>query len=148
MVNNQGYQPEAFVLELGVQIARIAAHLHCMTPPIVHGDLTPDNLILQPDGVLKLVDFDVAQEVMSTAARTVVGKNAYMSPEQFKGRMDTKSDVYSIGCTLFYLLSGEEPIPLTVSHPREISDRVSESLDFLVADATDPDPGGVQQHSF
>jgi serine/threonine-protein kinase len=140
LVTNQGKQNEKKVIEFGVQICKIAHHLHSMTPQIVHGDLTPDNLILALDGSIKVIDFDVAQEIMSTVSRTVVGKNAYMSPEQFKGQINTKSDVYAIGCSLFYLLTGEDPVPLTVSHPRELVEDVSEELDLLVAEVTQADP--------
>ncbi|HEY9732435.1 MAG TPA: serine/threonine-protein kinase [Drouetiella sp.] len=140
LVTNQGKQNEKRVIEFGIQICKIAHHLHSMTPPIVHGDLTPDNLILTLDGGIKVIHFDVAQEIMSTVSRTVVGKNAYMSPEQFKGQINTKSDVYAIGCSLFYLLTGEEPVPLTVSHPRELVEDVSEELDLLVAEVTQADP--------
>lgn len=141
LVTNQGRQNEKTTIEFGIQICKIAHHLHSMTPPIVHGDLTPDNLILALDGSIKLIDFDVAQEIMSTVSRTVVGKNAYMSPEQFKGQMNTKSDVYAVGCSLFYLITGEDPVPLTVSHPHELVKDVSEELDLLIASVTQSDPG-------
>jgi serine/threonine protein kinase len=96
-------------------------------------------LILGPDGSLKLIDFMVAQQSADTATATVVGKHAYLPPEQFRGRAIPRSDIYAFGCTLFYLLTGKDPEPLTSSHPIFERDTVSGAMDTLVATATDLD---------
>jgi serine/threonine protein kinase len=105
---------------------------------VVHRDFTPDNLILNNDGVLKLVDFNVAQQKDVTATGTVVGKHAYLPPEQFRGHPGTRSDIYALGATLYYLLTGEEPEPISVSRPRAVVGQVSQELDDIVARATAP----------
>src|SRR5262249_34843353 len=111
--------------------------LHGLSPPVVHRDFTPDNLILNVDGTLKLIDFNVArQSVESTTSGTVVGKHAYLPPEQFRGMPETQSDIYAMGATLHFLLTGADPEPISVSHPRQICSDVSEELNAVVEKST------------
>lgn len=136
IVEEQGPLSEKQVIELSKQMCTMLEYLHGLEPPVVHRDFTPDNLILRPDGKLKLVDFNVAQQTDSTATGTVVGKHAYLPPEQFRGTPVPQSDLYSLGATLHYLLTGCEPEPISVSRPKRIKDSVSENMDLLVARAT------------
>jgi tRNA A-37 threonylcarbamoyl transferase component Bud32 len=136
LVVQLGPQPEKFVVELALQACDILECLHGMTPPVVHRDLTPDNLILEEGGLVKLVDFNVAHQLESTATATVVGKHCYIPPEQFRGKPSPQSDIYALGGTLHYLLTGQEPEPLTVSHPHQLRAEVSEDLDNIVAGCT------------
>jgi tRNA A-37 threonylcarbamoyl transferase component Bud32 len=136
IVMQQGPQSEAVVIDLARQICDVLSYLHSQDPPIIHRDLTPDNLILQDDGILKLVDFNVAHQLESAATATVVGKHCYIPPEQFRGKPTQQSDVYAFGCTLHYLLTGQEPEPLSVSKPKSINDAVSQELNDIVARAT------------
>jgi hypothetical protein len=82
---------------------------------IVHRDFTPDNLILRPDGLLKLIDFNVAQDESEGTTATIVGKHAYVPPEQFRGKPTTQSDLYALGATMFFLLTGDDPEPISQS---------------------------------
>ena len=136
IVEEQGALSETQVLGLAKQMCTMLEYLHGLEPPVVHRDFTPDNLILRPDGKLKLVDFNVAQQTDSTATGTVVGKHAYLPPEQFRGTPVAQSDLYSLGATLHYLLTATEPEPISVSHPKRINDAVSDNMDLLVARAT------------
>ncbi|HEY9677371.1 MAG TPA: serine/threonine-protein kinase [Drouetiella sp.] len=136
LVNKEGPMPEAKVRELAQQMCSILAYLHNLSPPVVHRDFTPDNLILGKDGVLKLVDFNVAQQTESTATGTVVGKHSYLPPEQFRGRPIPQSDIYAMGATLYYLLLGQDPEPITCSHPITVDDNISPELDAIIAHAT------------
>ncbi len=137
MVLQSGPFEESKVKELAIQMCEMQKYLHGLTPPVVHRDFTPDNLILRKDGTLKLVDFNVAQQKETTSTGTVVGKHAYLPPEQFRGKPSTQSDIYSMGASLFFLLTAEEPEPINVQHPRRIKDEVSESMDRIVARATE-----------
>lgn len=136
MVHKNGTFRENQVRELAVQMCTIQEYLHTLTPPVVHRDFTPDNLILRKDGTLKLVDFNVAQQTESTATGTVVGKHAYLPPEQFRGQPTTQSDIYAMGASIFYILTGEDPDPISVLHPREANNSVSIELDLIVAKST------------
>lgn len=123
------------VIALSIQMAEILSYLHSLSPPIVHRDFTPDNLMLQEDGLLKLLDFNVAQQKTSSVTCTVVGKQAYLPPEQFRGKPCSQSDIYAMGATIYFLLVGEDPDAITSSHPAKVTE-VEEKLDALVAKAT------------
>ena len=92
--------------------------------------------MLQEDGNIKLVDFNVAYQVDSSATATVVGKHAYIPAEQFRGKPVPQSDIYSLGGSMFYLLTGKEPEPISTSHPANHNENVSIELDRIVAKAT------------
>ena len=99
------------------QVAEALAHIE--SQGIVHRDVKPANIVGPPDGLLKLVDLGLArmtatpQEEDLTASDTTLGTYDYLSPEQARDprRADARSDLYSLGCTLFYLLTGRPPFP-------------------------------------
>lgn len=140
LVQKSGALPAEQVIDLATQMAEIQNYLHTRQPAIIHRDFTPDNLILEPSGKLKLIDFNVAQQKKSSATATVVGKHAYIAPDQFRGNISPQSDIYSLGATLFYLLTATDPKPISVQHPRRKNDTVSEELDAIVARCTAIEP--------
>jgi serine/threonine-protein kinase len=83
-----------------------------------------------------MIDFGAANEFVGKATGTLVGKQSFIAPEQFRGKATTQSDLYALGCTLHFLLTGAEPVPLSVSHPRTINPAVSPRMDALVASLT------------
>ncbi|MBY0550416.1 MAG: serine/threonine protein kinase [Candidatus Obscuribacterales bacterium] len=127
------------VLDLALQMTEILAHLHNQSPPVVHRDFTPENLLLEKSGKLKLIDFNVAQELETNATRTIVGKHSYIPPEQFRGKPLPQSDIDAMGAGLYFLLTGEEPDPISVSHPILKRSETGGELDELVARATQTD---------
>jgi len=136
LVLEDGPLPVEAACELAVQMCAILTYLHSLVPPVVHRDFTPDNLIYNSRGVLKLVDFNVAQQTDATTTGTVVGKHAYIPPEQFRGKPTTQSDIYALGATLYFILTGQDPEPISQSHPIIIRDEVGERVDGMVARAT------------
>lgn len=139
-VKQNGPQTQDQVLEWATQIANIVEYLHAQEPPIIHRDLTPDNLVLRNDGEVVLIDFGVANEFIGQATGTLVGKQAYMPPEQLRGKAVQQSDLYSLGCSLFYLLIGRDPTPLSVAHPQKALPEIAQELDDLVAKLTEFEP--------
>ena len=135
-VQANGTIGEKDLVELALQMCDVLKHLHTLNPPVIHRDFTPDNLILDPQNGIKLIDFNVAQQYEATATRTVVGKHSFIPPEQFRGKACPQSDLYAMGATLFYLLTGEEPEPITVAHPRDKLPMISRDLDAIVAKCT------------
>ncbi len=100
------------VLEYSTQICDALSYAH--SKGIVHRDLKPANLLLSSDRHLKLSDFGIARDANATAitaAGRTVGTFAYMSPEQIRGKPEVtlKSDLYSLGCVMFELLTGQTP---------------------------------------
>lgn len=110
-----------------------------MHPPVIHRDITPDNIVLNEDGKLVLVDFGAANEFLSTVTGTMIGKQGYMPPEQFRGRATTQSDIYALGCTLHFLLTGTDPEPLSQPRTREIAPSISDEVQQIVLACTEPE---------
>lgn len=136
LVNERGPWSSMETMELAVQLLGILSHLHSMSPPVIHRDFTPENIIIAEDGTPKLIDFNVARQSESTATRTVVGKHSYLPPEQFRGKASPQSDIYALGATLFFALTGEDPEPISASRPRDKSLSVSTRLDDIIFHAT------------
>lgn len=136
LVEKNGKCDEATVRSLALQMCQILEYLHGLSPAVVHRDFTPDNLILRSDGKLKLIDFNVAQQVEESTTGTVVGKHAYLPPEQFRGETVSQSDLYALGATLYFLLTGVDPEPISVSKPKAVVSDVSQEFSDVVAKAT------------
>jgi len=139
-VKQNGVPPVAQVLQWGLVIADIVEYLHNQVPPIVHKDLTPDNLVLCHDGRIVLIDFGASNQFISKATNTIVGKQAYIPPEQLRGKTVMQSDIYAFGGTLFYLLTGKDPKALSVSHPQKLVPELPLEVDEIVARATAFEP--------
>lgn len=137
LVKQNGAQPQAVVLDWGLQIADILEYLHGQEPPIIHRDLTPDNLVLGNDGKVVLIDFGAANEFVGTATGTLVGKQAYIAPEQLRGKASVRSDIYAFGGSLYYLLTGTDPEALSASHPKQAKAEITDDVDELVCKCTE-----------
>lgn len=137
LVKQHGAQNESVVLDWSAQIASILQYLHSQSPPIIHRDLTPDNLVRRDDGTITLIDFGAANEFVGNATGTLVGKQAYIAPEQLRGKASLASDLYALGGTMFFLLTGADPEALMSSHPKETRSDVSDKTDNLVANCTE-----------
>jgi serine/threonine protein kinase len=116
----QGWQPgESQVKDIAVQILDILVYLHSLVPPVIHRDINPRNLIRQPNGKVFLVDFGAVQEIYRntiTQGGTFIGTLGYTALEQFRGQVKPASDLYSLGATLLFLLTGQSPD--TLPHQR------------------------------
>ncbi len=135
-VKEHGAQKEEMVMRWACEILEVLVYLHELQPPIVHRDLTPDNLVLERDGSVTLIDFGAANEFLGTATGTLVGKQSYIPPEQFRGKAVPQSDLYSLGATLQFLLTGRDPEPLSESRPRDVNPKVSQPVDDFVGRLT------------
>jgi tRNA A-37 threonylcarbamoyl transferase component Bud32 len=124
------------IFPLVESMLEILQYLHGLSPPVVHRDFTPDNLITDGEQQVKLIDFNVAQQTDSTATASVVGKHSYLPPEQFRGKPTPKSDMYAFGATLYYLLTGKEPEPLSCLHPILVNSDSPIVLEEIVARCT------------
>ena len=110
---------EAEVKELAKSLLEILTYLHQHQPPVIHRDIKPSNILLtnrsgNSVGQVYLVDFGSVQTIAAREGGTitVVGTYGYMPPEQFGGRAVPASDLYSLGATLIYLITGLHPTEL------------------------------------
>ncbi len=114
LVENQGPLPEALALAFVHQVADALDAAH--TRKLIHRDIKPANIFASPEGVCQLADFGIArstaaERTMLTMEGTLVGSPAYMSPEQVLAEkdLDIRSDLYALGCVLYFCLAGTEP---------------------------------------
>jgi hypothetical protein len=115
IVERRGPKSEKVVRRQALQIARVMQFLHAQQPPVVHRDLTPDNLMEDLEGYLKLIDFGAAHQFVEGVTGTLIGKQCYIAPEQLRGKPTVRSDIYSFGGTLYFLLTGMDPAALQTS---------------------------------
>ncbi len=95
------------------QVCQTVQYLHSQTPPIIHRDIKPDNIIITAEGRAMLVDFGISK-LYEASRGTSTGSKAitpgYSPPEQYGiGKTDARSDVYALGATLYTLLTGQVP---------------------------------------
>ncbi len=140
MLDRRGLLPEVEVLPWIAQICDALAYLHDQPQPIIHRDVKPANVKITPEGQPMLVDFGIAK-FYDPARQTTLGARAitpgYSPPEQYgHGRTDTRSDIYSLGATLYALLTGKEPADsveriigaAALTPPEELNPHISEPV--------------------
>lgn len=105
--------PVGWAAAIAAQTCAVLHHAHGMM--LVHRDLKPSNLMLDKAGGVKVLDFGLAvaldadERSRLTSSNQMLGTLAYMAPEQFQGRFSALSDLYSLGCVLYRMLSGQDP---------------------------------------
>lgn len=114
VVKVKGPQSLYKVLDWGLQLCDVLDYLHGMS--VIYGDMKPSNILLKPDGKVVLVDFGAASIRIddNSKQRAVFGTKGYAAPEQYDSLMaiDERTDIYSFGITLHYLLTSKEPCPM------------------------------------
>ena len=113
VIEKNGAQPQASVIEWAQELASVLEYLHMQDPPIIYRDMKPANIMLQPNGNIKLIDFGIAREYKTQSISDTVslGTKGYAAPEQFggKGQTDARTDIYCLGVTLYHLITGKNP---------------------------------------
>ena len=115
IIHSRGILPAAEAVNYALQVNSALKHIN--KAGVVHRDIKPSNIIITPGGRAKLVDLGLARKESDnasadlTSAGTTLGTFDYISPEQAKDprNVDVRSDIYSLGCTLYHMLTGEPP---------------------------------------
>jgi serine/threonine-protein kinase len=141
----QGLPPEE-VIRWALQLCDVLEYLHRREPPVIFRDMKPANVMVTPEGEIKLIDFGVAR-LFDPSKRTdtlKMGTAGYAPPEQYAGQGQTtpRSDIYALGVTLHELLTGDDPTahPFTFTPPHQLNRAVSPALSAAVMRAVSLDP--------
>lgn len=103
---------EEYVAGIILAVCTILEPLHRSTPPIIHRDIKPSNIMISSDGIVKLIDFNAAKEYDQNRNRDtrLMGTRHFAAPEQYGfGQSDPRTDLYALGVTMYYLLTGDFP---------------------------------------
>ena len=148
LIVSRGRLPVSVALSVGKQLCRALEVAH--DEGIIHRDIKPQNMVVQPDGVLKVMDFGIARLAQRTNGHTqagmVVGTPEYMAPEQLLGdEIDARADLYAAGAVIYECLTGRLPheadTPITLitrvleetpRPPRELQPEVPPALSDIV----------------
>ena len=104
-----GKLSEGQTLRYARQMLEVLDFLHAQTPPIVYRDIKPGNIMIDKDGRAMLIDFGIARFLPKGGKATMIGSPGYAPPEQYVGKVEPRSDLYSIAATMHHLLSGRDP---------------------------------------
>lgn len=139
ILDENGAQPEEFVVEWAMQLCDVFGYLHSRTPPIIYRDMKPANIMLKPDGNVTVIDFGTAKAYdIDLGQTTGIGTIGYAAPEQYRGsgygRTDARTDIYCLGMTLYHLLTGIDPCKNIIADKsiRAINPGLSEGLDMII----------------
>jgi tRNA A-37 threonylcarbamoyl transferase component Bud32 len=135
---------EGQVTAWGVQICGVLSYLHTQNPPVIFRDMKPSNVMVTPEGDVKLIDFGIARTFKAGKQRDTIsmGSENYAAPEQWgQGQTDARSDVYAVGATMYHLLANDAPLPAFVPGERvplrqrnpSASERIEEVIDRAMA---------------
>ncbi|MGH7932128.1 MAG: serine/threonine protein kinase [Candidatus Binataceae bacterium] len=97
------------IIDIAIQILDTLEYLHNLQPPVIYRDLKPSNVMLTGAGEAKLIDFGIARHFQPLSNATMIGTQGYAPPEQYRGRVETRSDLYALGATMHQALSGRDP---------------------------------------
>ena len=131
LVRTEGPQSEADVQKWMLQICDVMGYLHNQNPPIIYRDMKPANVMLHPDGYVKIIDFGVSREYKDTQNHDTIsfGTEGYAPPEAYgNAQTNAASDIYSIGATMWHLLAGEAPSGMPIPDVRTLNPNVGEGF--------------------
>jgi len=139
----EGKIDEKSITQWAIQITDVLDYLHNQPSTIVYRDLKPSNIMIDGNsGRIMLIDFGIARSISQKEEKgvTAVGTMGYAPPELFSGNVEPRSDVYSLGSTIFHLLTGADPQsnPLLIfdfqknPRPRQINSQLSDQIERII----------------
>ncbi|MCT1795997.1 serine/threonine-protein kinase [Helcococcus kunzii] len=146
-----GPQDEQIVIEWSKQICDVLNYLHSQNPPIIYRDMKPGNVMVKPDGNIKIIDFGIAREYKDNKLTdtTVLGTKGYAAPEQYgKRQSDRRTDIYSLGMTMHSLLTGDDPRNPDFNYRpvRDYNPSISGGIERIIEKCIEIDPNNRYQN--
>ncbi|MBD5458737.1 MAG: serine/threonine protein kinase [Lachnospiraceae bacterium] len=165
-IEREGSIPEEQVYEWALHLAELLIYLHMQKTPVIYRDLKPDNIIVCPDGTLRVIDFGAAlrirydrrgpEQLAGTvgyaAPEQLAGANGHAIPEQLTGTVeyrnesgtgaDERSDIYTLGATMYHMLTGHNPAraPYGLRPIRYMKPELTRNMERIVEKCTEEEP--------
>jgi len=145
VITREGPTAETEALRWALELAQVLDYLHRQEKPVIFRDLKPENIIMSQDRHMKVVDFGLARQFDPNKRRDTQasGSVGYAPPEQWEdaSQTDERSDIYSLGATLYYVLTGRPPSPIYGSHRlRPHRPDIEAGTEAIVLRCLQPDP--------
>lgn len=166
LIKREGSISEKQVYKWAIQLSDLLSYLHMQKPPVIYCDLKPENMIVCPDGNLRVIDFGAALRICydGKAQERLAGTIGYASPEQqagtnghappeqltdmagnqggYEARADERSDIYTLGTTMYHMLTGHDPArPPYGLHPiRCMKPELTRNMERIVEKCTEEEP--------
>lgn len=115
IVDTYGARSIEDVATWALSLCDVLDYLH--SKDIIHRDVTPENIVVGEYDGARLIDFGAAHQFIEGITGTLIGKQSYVAPEQLRGKASKRSDIYSLGVTMNYLLTAKEPVALMQCQP-------------------------------
>lgn len=162
ILDESGPQPEELVIGWAKQLCDVLSYLHTQNPPIIYRDMKPANIMLKPEGNVKLIDLGIAGEEKGQVIdlgitrsdkkqklldQKGLGTKGYAPKEQSEGKTDARSDIFALGMTMHHLLTGIDPrsgekyVPVRMWNPE-----LSQSIELIIHKCVEPDPENRYQN--
>lgn len=146
IVSAEGGLPQDKVVRWMKQLTQVLGYLHSRNPPIIYRDMKPSNIMLQPNGSIKLFDFGASRvyEGKDSWKTEPLGTMGYAAPERFKkegGKFDARSDIHEMGMTFYHLITGIDPSKTSMLKPiTEVDDTLNKGLEKIIDKMTKRNP--------
>ncbi|MDQ7823139.1 MAG: bifunctional serine/threonine-protein kinase/ABC transporter substrate-binding protein [Candidatus Eremiobacteraeota bacterium] len=153
LTESPGPVPEKQVAEWGIQVATVLYFLHRQEPPVVFRDMKPSNVMLSANNTIKLIDFGIARHFSPAKKGDTmrIGSPGYAPPEQYSGQTDPRSDIFSLGVTLYQLLTKYDPAstqtPFKFPPVRNLNPSISPRMAEIIEKAIQIDPDRRYQNA-
>ena len=134
---------EKEVIAWSIQCCDVLSYLHHQNPPIIYRDMKPANIITTHWGKAYLVDFGIARFFNPVTRGTMIGTQGYAPPEQYRGQVDPRSDIYALGATMHFLLTCRDPqneAPFSFPPVSTLNASITPEMEMLILKALDPEP--------
>ncbi|SHJ55534.1 serine/threonine protein kinase [Clostridium cavendishii DSM 21758] len=155
IIKEQGRLSSDVAISIAIKIARALDCAHKNN--IIHRDIKPQNILVTPEGAVKVTDFGIAKSADSSTisyTNSVMGSAHYFSPEQAKGTfLDCRTDIYSLGAVIYEMVTGklpfeaESPVAIALKHiqeplvaPKVLNSSIPNSLNYLIIKAMEKEP--------
>lgn len=146
LVDQFGPYPADYVVSLSKQICAFLAYIHSFHPPYIYRDMKPANIILQPSGYIKVMDFGIMRTYKPGKMKDTValGTRGYAAPEQYgTAQADPRTDIFGLGVTMYFLLTGDDPRNPNFNGMkpiRALNPSIPKGMEYIIEKCTRIDP--------